>query len=84
MGEDEKGGNMSVMNDMLEIQKEVKSLRQQLAERDAEVKLLRDALEKVADNNGAYGPFPEANNPLWGPMALVTAREALAATEPKP
>jgi len=47
------------------------------AERDAlaaENKVLRDALEKIADWNAAWGPFPETN-PLWCSMAVVTARE---------
>ena len=38
--------------------------------------VLRDALEKIADWNGCYGPFPESNNELWRGMAIVTAREA--------
>jgi hypothetical protein len=59
---------------------EVDTLRQQLASREAQIVMLRDVIEKIADNHGAYGPFPEANNPLWGPMAIIAAREALAAT----
>ena len=47
-----------------------------LAASQAECERLRDALEKIADWNGCYGPFPESNNELWRGMAIVTAREA--------
>ena len=41
-------------------------------ERDA----LRKALEKIADWNSAWGPYPETNA-AWRAMAIVTAREAV-------
>lgn len=50
------------------------------AERDAlkrDAERLRTALIKIADWQGSYGPFPEANSEEWGPMAIVTAREAV-------
>ena len=37
-----------------------------------------EALEKIADWHGAYGPFPE-NNEAWRGMAVVTARESVTA-----
>lgn len=46
-------------------------------------KTMREALEKIADLNGIYGPFPEANSKEWGAMAIVTAREALASAQPE-
>lgn len=51
-------------------------LRAELADSQSECERLRDALEKIADWNGCYGPFPESNNELWRGMAIVTAREA--------
>ena len=39
---------------------------------------LLEALEKIADWHGAYGPFPE-NNVAWRGMAVVTARESVTA-----
>ena len=36
------------------------------------------ALEKIADWDGAYGPFPERNEE-WRAMAVVTARESVTA-----
>lgn len=53
------------------------------AERDAllaDNERLRADMEKIADPYSAYGPFPEVNNPQWGAMAIVTARESIAAT----
>jgi len=48
-----------------------------------EIELMRSALEKIADLQGSWGPFPE-NNKAWCAMAVVTAREAiLAAAEAK-
>ena len=41
-------------------------------ERDA----LRTALEKIADWDSAWGPYPETNE-AWRAMAIVTAREAV-------
>ena len=41
-------------------------------ERDA----LRTALEKIADWDSAWGPYPETNK-AWCAMAIVTAREAV-------
>lgn len=38
---------------------------------------LIEALVKIAAENDEWGPFPEANNPAWGPMAIVEARTAL-------
>lgn len=47
---------------------------------DAEAyRKMKEALEKIADLQGSYGPFPEANSPEWRAMAIVTAREALYA-----
>lgn len=73
-----------------EMEQEIACLHMQVtdltAERDAlaqENKRLREALEKIADNNSCYGPFPEANNPAWGAMAIVTAREAIATVKEK-
>jgi hypothetical protein len=37
-----------------------------------------EAMEKIADWHGAYGPFPE-NNEAWRGMAVVTARESVTA-----
>ncbi len=37
-----------------------------------------EALEKIADWHGAYGPFPERNEE-WRAMAVVTARESVTA-----
>jgi hypothetical protein len=37
-----------------------------------------EALEKIADWDGAYGPFPERNEE-WRAMAVVTARESVTA-----
>ena len=51
-------------------------LRAELADSQSECGRLRDALEKIADWNGCYGPFPESNNELWRGMAIVTARQA--------
>lgn len=45
-------------------------------------KQLLVALDKIADLHGAWGPFPE-NNKSWCALALVTAREAIAAAEAK-
>lgn len=42
-----------------------------------ELKRLREAMRKIADWHGAYGPFPETNNE-WRAMVVVTAREALS------
>jgi len=44
----------------------------------ADATKMREALEKIADMQGSYGPFPEANSPEWRAMAIVTAREAIA------
>ena len=41
-------------------------------ERDA----LHTALEKIADWDSAWGPYPETNE-AWRAMAIVTAREAV-------
>ena len=41
-------------------------------ERDA----LRTALEKIADWDSAWGPYPETNE-AWRAMVIVTAREAV-------
>lgn len=48
--------------------------RLEAAERERDA--LRAALEKIADWNGAWGPYPERNE-AWRAMALVTAREAV-------
>jgi hypothetical protein len=44
----------------------------------ATVQQALEALEKIADWHGAYGPFPE-NNEVWRGMAVVTARESVNA-----
>ena len=54
------------------------------ADRDTLAALLREAmaaLQKIADLNGTYGPWPESKNPQWGAMAIVTAREAVKAID---
>lgn len=58
--------------------------RDQLAAKDAEIEAMREALLKIADWNSAYGPYPEANNEYWGPMAIITAREATREYGPPP
>jgi hypothetical protein len=40
------------------------------------LKLALDALEKIADWHGSYGPFPEKNS-LWRGMAITTSRETV-------
>ena len=64
-------------------EKEVESLRQGIAFRDdvvatlaVERDALRTALEKIADWDSAWGPYPETNE-AWRAMAVVTAREAV-------
>lgn len=47
---------------------------------NAHIARLRADMEKIADPNSIYGPFPEANSPQWRAMAIVVAREALSAT----
>ncbi len=47
-----------------------------LAESQAREKVLRNALEKIADWYSSWGPYPETN-PGWRAMAIVTAREAV-------
>ena len=48
--------------------------RLEAAERERDA--LRAALEKSADWNCTWGPYPETNE-AWRAMALVTAREAV-------
>lgn len=45
-----------------------------------QIEQLREALEKIADLDGNWGPFPETNE-HWRAMAVVTAREALEETK---
>ncbi len=47
-----------------------------VAEAQAEIQRLRTALEKIADWDSSWGPFPE-NNEAWRAMVVVTAREAV-------
>jgi hypothetical protein len=51
---------------------------EQLAASQAREAALREALEKIADTYGAWGPFPE-KNAQWRAMAVTTSREALSA-----
>ena len=44
---------------------------------NAEIEMMRDSLEKIADLDGNWGPFPE-NNEAWRAMAIVTARESVS------
>ena len=46
------------------------------ARAEAQNKGLRQALLKIADWDGQYGPWPERNDE-WRAMAVVTAREAV-------
>lgn len=39
------------------------------------------ALQKIADLQGAWGPFPETNK-SWAGMAIVTAREVISKVQP--
>jgi len=39
------------------------------------VQELEEGLTKIADWWGSYGPYPERNNPYWGPMTIVLARQ---------
>ena len=48
--------------------------------KDTQIAQLREALEKIADLDGNWGPFPETNK-QWCAMAIVTAREALEQTQ---
>ena len=48
--------------------------------KDAQIAQLREALEKIADLDGNWGPFPETNK-QWCAMVIVTAREALEETK---
>jgi hypothetical protein len=48
--------------------------------KDAQIAQLREALEKIADLDGNWGPFPETNK-QWCAMVIVTAREALEETQ---
>ena len=48
--------------------------------KDAQISQLREALEKIADLDGNWGPFPETNK-QWCAMVIVTAREALEETK---
>lgn len=41
-----------------------------------ELNALRTALEKIADWDSAWGPYPETNE-AWRAMVIVTAREAV-------
>lgn len=41
-----------------------------------EIERLRAALEKIADWDSLWGPFPERNE-YWRAMVVVTAREAV-------
>lgn len=52
---------------------DLKCAEQQIAQ-------LREALEKIADLDGNWGPFPETNK-QWCAMVIVTAREALEETK---
>ncbi len=49
----------------------------QLAASQAREQQLREALKKIADTQGAWGPFPEKNE-QWRAMVVVVSREALA------
>lgn len=57
-------------------EKVIPNIREQLESAEQERDALRAALEKIADWNGAWGPYPETNE-AWRAMALVTAREAV-------
>ena len=56
-------------------------LREAVAALQAENAELVPALEKIADLQGSYGPFPETK-PEWQGMAITTARAALAKVKP--
>jgi len=43
---------------------------------NAEIERLHKALEKIADWQGAWGPYPETSAG-WRSFAIVTAREAV-------
>ena len=53
---------------------------QRIAELEKQVEQLRKGLEKIADLDGNWGPFPETNK-HWCAMAVVTARETLKEME---
>ena len=81
---DEVGNEWRALSDRLEAAEKGVALLERLVdargsslnavanERDA----LRTALEKIADWDSAWGPFPETNE-AWRAMAIVTAREAV-------
>ena len=57
-------------------EKVIPNLREQLEAVEKERDALRTALEKIADWDSAWGPYPETNK-AWCAMAIVTAREAV-------
>lgn len=63
-----------------ELEKDCEILQANLDVAPMQVKQLREALEKIADFDGNWGPFPETNK-QWCAMTIVTAREALEGTK---
>ena len=64
-------------------QSDYAELQSRLAASEADNARLRSALNKIADWNGSWGPFPKSN-PEWQWMAVITAREAVPPTAQQP
>lgn len=67
---------LGLLNRLEAAEKERNVLKAKVERMEKEREALRTALEKIADWDSAWGPYPETNE-AWRAMVIVTAREAV-------